>query len=304
MLINNKMLAASLGISLPSKVEFENLGLIGHSLPRMLTFVEEARFIPRLSKNPNIKGVFVRKEMVEKLPVSEMRPIVCEDPRHSFYTLYNFRAKASYRKVPSSIHSSVIKGPNAYISKHNVKIGRHTVIEPGAIILSDVTVGNDCRSGAGSVLGCEDAEVKQTSKGFFRIVHDGLLRIGDRVEIGANCTVDKGFSFQDTVIGIDSKLANRTYIGHSVQIGQRCMILGCIILGSAVVEDDARINPGAVIANQVKIGAKSTVSIGSVVVESVDAGRKVSGNFAVDNDTFLYFLAETFGPTPRTSHGR
>lgn len=293
--INNALLEKGVGLKLDQQFTFANLGLITSELPNVLSFIESDKFVEKLLTNENIRGVLVAPEVAKKIN-GEVTKLVCDDPRYYFYALYNYRALKTYVRKPSQIHPTAKIHPRAFVSDYNVEIGANVIVEPNATILPDVTLGADCLVGAGTVLGCDDAEIKRTSRGMLRVVHDGRLIIGDRVEIGAGCTIDKGFSFQDTVIGEDTKIANTTYIGHSVQIGKRCLLLCCTILGSSVVEDNARINPKAIISNQIRIGEGATVSLGAVVVSSVPRNGHVSGNFAVDHRKFLYHYSRTFGP--------
>ena len=48
--------------------------------------------------------------------------------------------------------------------------------------------------------------------------------IEDDVEIGANCTVDRG-ALDDTKIGRGTKIDNLVQIGHNVIIGEHCIII-------------------------------------------------------------------------------
>lgn len=296
MVITNEMIKESLDLNLSEPVRFENLGFLNSKQPDVLSFIENEKFISQLVSNKNIQGVFVTLELAARISSISVKKIVCDDPRFCFYTLYNYKAKKSYKKRSTIIHALSIVHPRAYVSEYNVQIGENVIVEPNATIMPDVIIGKDCIIGAGSVIGCDDAEINHTSRGIFRVIHDGMLLIGDRVEIGANCTIDKGFSFQNTVIGNDTKIANSTYIGHSVQIGRRCMLLCCSILGSAIICDNARINPRSIISNQITIGEGAVISLGAVVVTSVPAHQKVTGNFAVKHTKFLYNYSKLFGP--------
>jgi len=277
-------------------VQFRELGLLYTRQPDSLSFIEKVRYVEQLKANKNITGVFATEGVAKLLAGSAITTIVCDDPRYYFYTLYNYCARTFYVKTPTEIHPSALVHPRAYVAEHNVVIGAQTVVEPNATILPDVKLGVACFVGANTVLGCDDAEIKRTSKAIFKVVHDGRLIIGDRVEIGVNCTVDKGFSFQNTIIGDDTKLANATFVGHSVVVGKRCLLLACTVLGSAHVDDDVRINPGAVVSNKVKVGSKANITLGAIVVQDVPEGGHVTGNFGIDHARFMYKFAKTFGP--------
>lgn len=292
--ISNADIEKVCGLKLSTPL-FEGTGLIDGTASKTLSFVDDVRYVKNLLENPNILGVFTTQEISAAIPNEAMFTIICEEPRLSFYLLHNYIAERDYVKWPSVIDPTANVHPRAFISDNNVVIGPNSIIEANATILADVTLGESCLIGAGAVLGCDDAEIKVTSKGLLRAVHDGELRVGDHVHIGANCTVDKGFSFRHTIIGNGTKLGNSTFIGHGAHIDTDCMLLSCIILGSANIGARVRVNPGAVISNQVEIGDDAIVSIGAVVVQSVTSETKVTGNFAVEHQKFLYGHTKTFG---------
>ena len=68
----------------------------------------------------------------------------------------------------------------------------------------------------------------------------GHVVIDDMVEIGANCTIDRGVS-DVTRIGKGTKIDNLVQIGHDTRIGEHCLfaaqvgIAGCVDIGHRVV---------------------------------------------------------------------
>ncbi len=51
----------------------------------------------------------------------------------------------------------------------------------------------------------------------------GHVIIEDHVEIGANCTIDRGVS-DSTIIGMGTKMDNLVHVGHDVVIGKNCIL--------------------------------------------------------------------------------
>ena len=87
----------------------------------------------------------------------------------------------------------------------------------------------------------------------------GRLEIEDDVEIGANCTVDRG-ALDVTRIGRGTKIDNLVHIGHNVQIGEDVVIAAQTGLsGSVVVEDNV------VIGGQVGIGDHARIESGAIL---------------------------------------
>jgi len=186
----------------------------------------------------------------------------------------------------------VAVGPYAVVSE-NVTIGDHTAIGAGAFIGAGVRLGADCdiRSNvsiysgvtlgdrvivhAGAVLGSDGfGFVRDEQSGrYTKFPQIGRLEIGDDVEIGANCTVDRG-ALDATVIGRGTKLDNLVHVGHNVRIGENVVIAAQTgISGSAVIED------GVVVAGQVGIADHVTVESGAILGAQcgVPTGKVIRG---------------------------
>lgn len=257
----------------------------------MLSFMDTEKFIKQMLENKNIKATFVTKNLSYYFDESNIITIICEDPRYYFYKLKNHLAKQNYTKMPSKIASTAIIHPKAYVCQYNVEIGENTIIEPNVNILADVCIGDNCIIRAGSVLGSEGFEYKKTSKGILPIFHDGKVILGDRVEIGANTCIDKGFKNYSTKIGNDVKIDNLCYIAHSTTIDENCLICSCCsINGSVHIGKDTWIGPNSTISNQINVEKNAFISIGSVVTKNVFSNQIVSGNFAIEHSKFLNFL--------------
>jgi UDP-3-O-[3-hydroxymyristoyl] glucosamine N-acyltransferase len=208
--------------------------------------------------------------------------------------LHNYIAKQSYLKKETTIGEGSIIDKSSYISKFNVKIGKQVIIEPNVTILPDVEIGDESIVRANSVIGVEGFEFKRTGKRLIGVVHDGRVIIKERVHIGANNTIAKGFMHRDTIIGEETKTDNLVHIAHRVHIGKRCLIApGVIFAGSITVKNDVFIGLGANINNQVIIDDQAFISIGSVVTRSVKKATQVTGNFAIPHEIFIRNLKKT-----------
>jgi UDP-3-O-[3-hydroxymyristoyl] glucosamine N-acyltransferase len=287
MIINEEILKEATGLHTDKPFIANQAALVNTELPGSITFIDDNKFIAAANANRNITIIITEQEFTEKIS-KEKQIIVSEDARHCFFSLLNFIAKKGYHEVNSDIHFSVQIHERAFVSGHNVSIGEGTIIEPNVTILPDVMVGTNCIIRAGAVLGSEGFEHKRTKKGVLPVIHNGKVIIGDHVEIGANCTVDKGFSFRHTSIQEYTKLDNLVHIAHGVHIGKACFIAASAMLaGSVTLKDNVWIGPGANIASGITIGNKAQVTIGAVVVQHVEEEQVVSGNFAIDHRKFL-----------------
>jgi len=63
-----------------------------------------------------------------------------------------------------------------------------------------------------------------------------------------------------------------------------------MIAGSAVLGDDVWVGPSASISSEINVGNGAAISLGAVVTRDVEAGARVSGNFAIDHERFLTFM--------------
>ena len=76
-------------------------------------------------------------------------------------------------------------------------------------------------------------KMKISKDGYVKIKQLGKLKIGKNVEIGANCTIDRG-AIDDTEIHDGVILDNLVHIAHNVIIGENSAIAAsCAIAGSA-----------------------------------------------------------------------
>lgn len=291
MRIDNALLEKVLGLKTWQDFACDNLGLVIHDQPNMLTFVDDERFLQQAANNQNVTAILITEALAPHLASKEIKKIVCEDPRYDYYVLMNYLGAANYRKTPAVIHPTATISPAAWVADYNVQIGERVVVEPNATILPDVVIGDNCIIRAGTVLGSEGFEHKRTTKGMLSVFHDGTVIIGKGVEIGSNCTVDKGFSYRPTSIGDFTRIDNLVHIAHCASIGKRCVIVACsMIAGTATIMDDVWIGPNATISSQIVVENGAFITLGSVVVGGVKEKERVSGNFAVPHKKFLHNL--------------
>lgn len=164
--------------------------------------------------------------------------------------------------------------PNVFIG-HNVRIGKNCIIHPHVTIYDDTVIGDGVEIHSGTVIG-GDAFYFNTKKNrehwFKKMKSCGIVEIGDYVEIGCNCTIDRGVS-DATVIGAGTKMDNLVHIGHDVSIGKNCLIAAQVgIAGGTTLLD------GVTLWGQV--GVNKTISIGENAVVMGQAGvtNSIAGN--------------------------
>jgi len=169
---------------------------------------------------------------------------------------------------------------HCYIGR-NVRIGAETTLHPGVKILERCLVGDKCIIHSGTVIGADGFGFLPGEDSHEKIPQIGAVEIGDQVELGANCVLDRA-SLDMTVIGSGTKFDNFVHIAHSVRIGKNCIILaGTVVGGSAEVGDGTMISGNVTISDHCKIGNGCKVVGGSVVHEDMPSGSTAMGNPAM-----------------------
>lgn len=225
--------------------------------------------------------------------------IVTPDPylyyaRLSQWWQARLRASESQGVHPSaSVHpdarlgAGVGVGPFAVIEAGaeigaGARIGAHCVIEAGAsvgarsriapqvVLGADCSLGADCIVHSGTVIGADGFGFAPSKQGWVKIEQLGAVRIGDAVEIGANCCIDRG-ALDDTVIEEGCKLDNFVHIAHNVVVGAHTVMAGC-----ASVAGSARIGRNCLIGGDAKINGHITLVDGVQVSACTMVMRSVS----------------------------
>jgi UDP-3-O-[3-hydroxymyristoyl] glucosamine N-acyltransferase len=170
--------------------------------------------------------------------------------------------------------------PNAFIG-HHVKIGKDCMIHPNVTILDYSVIGDHVIIQAGTVIGSDAFYYngKKDREVWYRKMEScGRVVIGDYVEIGAGCTIDRGVT-HDTVIGAGSKLDNLIHIGHDTGTGKNCLFAGQVGIAGAVEIGNGVILWGQVgVSKTLTIGDNAVVYAQSGVPASLDGGKVYFGS--------------------------
>ena len=184
-------------------------------------------------------------------------------------------------------------GKNVFIGK-NVQIGKNTFVGSNSIIESNVKIGKNCVIGSlvtikysiidnyvhikdGSKIGIKGFGFIPIKQKNIRTPQIGKVILGEGVEIGANCTVDRG-SISDTIIGRNTFLDNQIQIAHNVIIGVNCMLASQVgIAGSTTIGDNTIIGGQAGISGHLKIGNNVKIGGASGVTSNIPDNSQVMG---------------------------
>jgi UDP-3-O-[3-hydroxymyristoyl] glucosamine N-acyltransferase len=167
-------------------------------------------------------------------------------------------------------------GANTFIGE-NVVVGFNSVIHPNVTIYEDTLIGDYTIIHSGTVIGCDGFGYVINKDSNYKIPQTGKVEIKNNVEIGSNCSIDRG-TIGNTIIEEGSKLDNLIQIAHNVKIGKNCLIASQVgISGSTFIGDSCTFAGQVGVAGHLKIGSSSTFAAKSGVTKSLEGGKTYAG---------------------------
>lgn len=151
------------------------------------------------------------------------------------------------------IESNCVLMANVVV-QHGAVIGANSVIHTGTTIGWNCKIGKDCIILSNSVIGGEGFGYSQDQHfNHHHIPHTGNVIIGDRVQVGCNCTFDRG-TYLSTTIGDGCIFDNQCHVAHNVQIGENCILVaGFVCGGSSIIGNRVVASGGTMIKDHVTI---------------------------------------------------
>jgi UDP-3-O-[3-hydroxymyristoyl] glucosamine N-acyltransferase len=300
-------LAARLGCELrgDANIEVHRVAPIETAGAGDLTFVGNARYARYLDGTP-AAAVIVTPEVAE-LPVATLR---VKDPHLAFAKAIEIFHVPVARPVgvhpTATIAPTAIIGPDASIGAYvvigdAVRIGAQATLAPHVVIYPQVVIGDrftahahvtvrertqighDVILHAGAVIGSDGFGYVLDADGSIRkIVQAGIVVLEDRVEIGANATIDRA-AVGATVVRRSAKIDNLVMIAHGCEIGEGSMLAAQVgLAGSTHVGRFVRMGGQAGAAGHLSIGDGAQVGAQCGVTNAVPPHTTVNGTPALD----------------------
>lgn len=170
--------------------------------------------------------------------------------------------------------------PGVYIARR-CRIGNNVTLFPNVVIYEDCVVGDRVTIHAGTVIGEDGLGYAPVRDKWIKIPQIGNALIGDDVEIGANCTIDRA-TLGSSIIGAGTKFSNLIAIGHGTKVGPNCMFVAQVgIAGSVTVGSHVTMAGQAGVVGHIAIGDNVTVGAKAGVTNSIEPGITVLGAPAV-----------------------
>jgi UDP-3-O-[3-hydroxymyristoyl] glucosamine N-acyltransferase len=264
--------------------------------PETVTFLANSRLAPQLA-GCRATACFVSARNAGAAPAGCVA-LVTETPRRAYALaaarLHRTRfagrdAIAASARLEDGVllAAGVAIGPDA-------EIGRGTRIGPNCVIGPGVAIGRDCEIGpnvsigfaligdrvrilAGARIGEAGFGATPGDRGLIDIPQLGRVILQDGVTVGANTCIDRG-SFDDTMVGENTKIDNLVQIAHNCRIGRNCVMAAHTgVSGSVEVGDGAQFGGRAGVADHLSIGAGARIAAAAGVMADVPAGETWGG---------------------------
>lgn len=276
-----------------------------------LSFIAQERFSDYL-QDTDCSVLIVSRNLVNQ---EKYKPtiIAVEDAYLSFQILMNLYEEMKSRKSGveegSVIHPSTKIGADTYIGAFsyisencslgdgsqifpqvylgkNVKIGKNTILNSGVKVYDYCVIGDNCIVHANSVIGSDGFGFQPTPDGYKKIPQLGNVIVEDDVEIGSNCTIDRG-TLGSTIIGHGTKIDNLIQIAHNVKVGKNNVIAAQAgIAGSTTLGDWNMIGGQVGIVGHLSIGNHVKVQAQSGIISSVGDKEILYGSPAISAGDF------------------
>jgi UDP-3-O-[3-hydroxymyristoyl] glucosamine N-acyltransferase len=171
----------------------------------------------------------------------------------------------------------------------NVQIGSNCTIHAGVKIYANCVIKNHVIIHANTVIGSDGFGFAPNADGTFsKIPQLGNVVIGDHVEIGSNCCIDRA-TMGNTLIENGVKLDNLIQIAHNVVIGKNTVIAAQTgVSGSTKIGASNMIGGQVGIVGHIHTAEGVKIQAQSGVNKSITApGQAVYGSPALDYKDFV-----------------
>jgi len=259
----------------------DNISSIANANSTSVTFLSNLKYSSLLA-NSKACAVVVHKNFEDD---NKFNYLKSDDPYLTYAKLTKLFKDESELVIPF-IHDSAVISDTASVSKKvhigaNVFIGPNCIINENVVInancslVKDVEIDSDTTINYGTVLGSDGFGFAPSNKGYVKIEQLGGLKIGKNVEIGANCTIDRG-ALDNTEIHDGVILDNLIHIAHNVVLGKNSAIAAsCAIAGSSKIGQNFQMGGLSGVLGHLDICDDVTVGAHTLITKSI----KQPGNY-------------------------
>ncbi|PLW95571.1 MAG: UDP-3-O-(3-hydroxymyristoyl)glucosamine N-acyltransferase, partial [Marinilabiliales bacterium] len=180
-----------------------------------------------------------------------------------------------------SIGDHAVIGDHAMIYTHtsignHCKIGTATKIFSGVSIYDECEIGHECTIHAGAIIGADGfGFAPQNDNAYNKVPQIGNVIIEDRVEVGANTTIDRA-TIGSTIIRKGAKIDNLIQIAHNVEVGENT-----VIAAQTGISGSTKIGKNCMIGGQVGIIGHLTIADGVKIAAQAGVGKSITEENAI-----------------------
>ena len=256
------------------KVAIRSIATIQNASSGCISFLANPKYFKFL-KDSSASAVIISPELSKQL---ETPGIIVDDPYAAYAIISSLFAKYQNPYVNKTIsyfihetaevHDSVVIGPNVYIGPE-CKIGKNSVIHANSSLVMNVEIGKNTIIHFNSILGSDGFGYAPQKDGYIKIEQLGKLIVGDNVEVGAGCTIDRG-AIDNTEIHNGVKLDNQVHIAHNVILGENSAIAAsCAIAGSTIIGQNLQMGGLSGILGHLKIADNVLIGAHTLITKSI-----------------------------------
>jgi UDP-3-O-[3-hydroxymyristoyl] glucosamine N-acyltransferase len=309
-------LASRLGAELRGDAELEITGVKGieEAGPTEITFVANPRYTG-LARTTRAAAVLVEPEFQE-ITAATLR---IKNPYLAFS-----RALGLFYQPPvysPGVHPTAVIDPSAEIGEgahigayvvvgHGVRLGAHATLLPHVVLYPGVRAGShlfahahavvreNCILGDhvtlenGAIVGADGFGFAKNDAGQWeKIPQSGPVRLGSRVDVQANATIDRA-TVGATEIGEGTKVDNLVQVGHGSKVGENTLLCAQTgLAGSSIIGNNVILAGQTGIAGHCSVGDGVILTAQSAVSHDVPPGKVISGSPGFDNRLWLRAVA-------------
>jgi UDP-3-O-[3-hydroxymyristoyl] glucosamine N-acyltransferase len=174
-------------------------------------------------------------------------------------------------------------GDNCMIGAHTViendaRIGERTVLHAHVFVGSGCTVGTDCEIHPHTCVGSDGFGYVRGPGGVpTKIPHLGNVQIGDHVEIGSNCSIDRA-KLDSTRVRSGAKLDNICHIAHNCDLGENGFYTaGFMMAGSTKIGRNFSTGGNSVVSSHLTITDDVSLAGRSTVTNDISVPGEYGG---------------------------
>jgi UDP-3-O-[3-hydroxymyristoyl] glucosamine N-acyltransferase len=169
-----------------------------------------------------------------------------------------------------------------------VEAGRNLFAHAHAVVREDCILGDNVTLENGAIIGADGFGFAKNEDGHWeKIPQSGPVRLGNRVDVQANATIDRA-TVGETRIGDGTKVDNLVQVGHASHVGENTLICAQTgLAGSSIIGNNVILTGQTGVAGHCAVGDGVILTAQSAVSHDVPAGKVISGSPGFDNRVWL-----------------